>query len=151
MPDIDPAGSLALALAMTEDDTLAMTIGYATLDADADVRRHRNSLTGLIADKIRRVLSVVRLAGSDGAAGLAALEILSWIFFPAIASSPEAGRGLADKIAQWNRSALPALSVLILVPQTVAAASSKSLELDRAPVSIVTLNTDLFNRLMLAG
>ncbi len=146
----DSSGALAIALSTGAKGALAVTVGYSTLDQAADIKTNRGTLGGAVGDRVRRVLSVLRLARNDTPAGTAALELLSWVLFPAIAANIERGQQFVKELAEWREGAEPDLSVLLLAPSS-ASGNGKALELAGAPVSVVQLNTDLFNRLVIAG
>jgi hypothetical protein len=143
-------GALAVGLTLS-GDTLAVTLGYATLDKDADVRLQKTTLLGEAAEPLRRVIGMFRLATEPRAAGIAAREILAWILWPAIATQNEQSARLGEALKRWRSGASPVLSALVLAPPAIAAVCSRGADIDGVTTAFVAINSDLFNRLVLVS
>lgn len=145
----DAAGALLFGVSV-EDGTLAVTAGYATLDSEADVTVSRGHLGGAVGQRIARLLDVLGLAGKElGLGSAAARQILAWLLWPAVAADgPRAGT-LVAALRSWERGSGMSVSVTCLLPPGLLRRAHGSVRVGEHPATVLSLDVDLFNRLIM--
>jgi len=146
----DTGGALLLGLAVAEG-ALAVTVGYATLDATADVVLSRGDLTGAVGQRLARVVEVLELAGSrDGLGGTAARQVLAWLIWPTVAAEGANASHLITALRSWERGGDVRISVTCLLPPELLGRARPPVRFGKHDATVLPLDVDLFNRLLLS-
>src|SRR5262249_49389050 len=109
-------------------------------------------LGGAIGQRIGRVLEVFELAGSENGLGRsAARQALAWLLWPAVAADGASGGKIVTALWRWEEEGAARLSVTCLLPRELIGRVRGPLRIGKHPATVLPLDVDLFNRLLLAG
>lgn len=150
-PERDRLGAVLLGLG-THENCLRVTVGYATLDSNVDVHFSKGQMGGSVGRSLGRLLEILSLSTrGTGLGSRVAREALAWLMWPAVATDGDRREGLVLALRAWEKGAPVESDVVCLLPAGLNGKNETSLRLGGVPVSLVSLDIDLFNRLLMSG
>ncbi|KYF48530.1 hypothetical protein BE04_37720 [Sorangium cellulosum] len=141
---------LFMAAVWLVEGALAVRIGFATADPEADLDLSRPTPGGRVGKLAAALAEVWRLAARGaGVEGSTAREFLNWMIWPALAAEDGGPSGVQDAMRAWRlREEAP--GPIFLVPSQTAA-SAVPLRGKRASFSVLTLDPAALTKLLLSA
>jgi hypothetical protein len=147
--EVHDARGVALLGVTAETGSLSFVVGYATLDAEVDVDLSRAQVGGTLGRRLAHAVGTIHAAlADDGPASAAAREALSWLIWPALAVDGVPDPRLAVALAEW-RGDPQAVEVVCMLPPNLSLPRGRSVRIVKTPVSVLAVDVDLLNRLVL--
>jgi hypothetical protein len=144
-------GAMMVAIA-SHGKVLKTYVGFATLSPSGDAHVARGQLEGELADRLGRLLAVIKLASdSSTLGGLAAREALNWLLWPAIAAAEVEQGELTRLVKGIGQGTEVSIEILCLAPPTNPLGRRAEVRIGKVPVRTVPLDVQLVERLVLAN